>query len=369
MKKILILIASILILSIILISSIDVGPNNPGTMADDATVGTQSWSNVDNAKVSDDTYAGAILLFEGFDVIENSIKLVKDGAISGNDKSTGAAVSVTESYISYGGASDLWGLSWDAADINANDFGVVGSWRDVAVISHYLNATNFGFNIPAGATINGILVEIEQKKVVGTGSSINVDHMRITVYYTEAEGEFCYQESANVSNQTGIDGDCGLNYSGSYESNGVYPGGLNPGWVDEENIYDGNWGTWGRAGYRPGELNITYSIPSNALNSSLWRVKGGSLDNNLTIPNQCWGYGNNVIKLYLESDLVDDLVDFYCYNSSESLILINASTVFTGVIYEEAMWWDISEAVVESPKTSLRSGKLTFRGGHLTIRG
>jgi hypothetical protein len=29
--------------------------------------------------------------------------------------------------------------------------------------SHYLKATNFGFSIPSGATINGILVEIEKK--------------------------------------------------------------------------------------------------------------------------------------------------------------------------------------------------------------
>lgn len=30
--------------------------------------------------------------------------------------------------------------------------------------SHYLKATNFGFSIPAGATINGIVVEIEKRK-------------------------------------------------------------------------------------------------------------------------------------------------------------------------------------------------------------
>ena len=31
-------------------------------------------------------------------------------------------------------------------------------------ISHYLKATNFGFSIPTGATINGIVVEIERKQ-------------------------------------------------------------------------------------------------------------------------------------------------------------------------------------------------------------
>ena len=76
----------------------DTGPNNPGTMADDATVGTIAWSNPDNAKVSDDSYA---------------------------------TVTVVESQV----------------------------------VTHYLKATNFGFSIPAGATIDGILVEIEKKSV------------------------------------------------------------------------------------------------------------------------------------------------------------------------------------------------------------
>jgi hypothetical protein len=30
--------------------------------------------------------------------------------------------------------------------------------------SHYLKATNFGFSIPAGAIINGIVVEIEKRR-------------------------------------------------------------------------------------------------------------------------------------------------------------------------------------------------------------
>ena len=40
------------------------GPNNPGTMADDATVGTKEWGAVDNAKVSDNTRTTAQTGFE-----------------------------------------------------------------------------------------------------------------------------------------------------------------------------------------------------------------------------------------------------------------------------------------------------------------
>ena len=37
----------------------DTGATSPGTMADDDTVGVEVWSNPDNAKVSDDSFAQA----------------------------------------------------------------------------------------------------------------------------------------------------------------------------------------------------------------------------------------------------------------------------------------------------------------------
>ncbi|WP_369678271.1 hypothetical protein, partial [Enterococcus faecium] len=45
-------------------------------------------------------------------------------------------------------------------DINNSGFGVVVSiTSNTPTVSHYLKATNFGFSIPGGATINGILAE------------------------------------------------------------------------------------------------------------------------------------------------------------------------------------------------------------------
>lgn len=40
--------------------------------------------------------------------------------------------------------------------------------------SHYLKATNFSFSIPVGAVINGILVEVERHRGVGTIKDVNV---------------------------------------------------------------------------------------------------------------------------------------------------------------------------------------------------
>jgi hypothetical protein len=54
------------------------------------------------------------------------IKLVKNNTVQGNDKAdTLTNWSTTEAYFSYGGASDMWGLTFTAEEINASDFGTV----------------------------------------------------------------------------------------------------------------------------------------------------------------------------------------------------------------------------------------------------
>jgi hypothetical protein len=118
---------------------------------------------------------------------ENSVKIVKGGSITGDEKSTTANLPAEDEYITYGGDSDLWGETWSASDINDSDFGVGFSVKGSSDVSHYLKATNFGFSIPEGATIDGIKVEIEQSYWTGPLHSAggNVDHIRITVYYTE----------------------------------------------------------------------------------------------------------------------------------------------------------------------------------------
>ena len=81
----------------------DTGVTSPSTMADDSA-GTISWSDVDNAKISDGSYVTMVL--------ENGDE------------------------------------------------------------SHYINATDFEFEIPLNATINGIVVEIEKKASIDSGSYI-----------------------------------------------------------------------------------------------------------------------------------------------------------------------------------------------------
>ena len=159
------------------------GPNNPGTVVDDGSIGTRAWSNPSNAKVSDDQYATTSYMGT-FSVYDESVKIVKsDGSFGTEDKANKTTRwPSSDTYFSYGGATDLWSETWTPSDINSSNFGVAIAARSSAFgTTHYLKATNFGFSIPAGATINGILAEVEKKH----SSNLYVDHIRITVYYTE----------------------------------------------------------------------------------------------------------------------------------------------------------------------------------------
>ncbi len=138
------------------------GSNHPGTAASDSSNGSgQAWSNLTNALTQNDLYTDATVnkanpttqylkltnfgfsiatdaVIDGIqvevdrytstgEIIDQSVKLVKGGTIGGTDKSGGAAwpTSDTDAYVSYGGSADLWGRTWNAADINSANFGVV----------------------------------------------------------------------------------------------------------------------------------------------------------------------------------------------------------------------------------------------------
>lgn len=159
------------------------GPNTAGTGADDSAVGTVTWSNPGNVTASDNTYATAAVNSTtshylkatnfGFSIpagstidgvvvewerkantggaVDNSVKLVKAGSVTGSDKSTGAWWSTTESFVSFGASNDLWGATLSASDVNDSTF---------------------------GAALSG-------KSTFGS-ITLSVDSCRITVYYTAA---------------------------------------------------------------------------------------------------------------------------------------------------------------------------------------
>lgn len=157
------------------------GPLSPGTMDG------MNWNAPDNAKTSDSVYAS----WAGYGMApsfrDNEIKIIKGGVIGSQNKSVGSDWDGTQTYYQYGGVDDLWGETWTTDDINGANFGCalkIYDWINEG-FSQYLSATNFGFSIPAGSTINGITAEIERYAAI---ASARVDHIRITVYYTEGGG-------------------------------------------------------------------------------------------------------------------------------------------------------------------------------------
>lgn len=169
------------------------GPNYPSTSANDTGVGTIGWfflSNVltDDGNGSTATMSGGAgtksnylkvtnfgftvpsgatidgILLEikrrrassGGNTADNIVKLVKGGTVSGTDHAaTSTTYPTTLTYASYGGSSDLWGLSLTDTDVNDSTFGAVLS-----------------VNKQTGGKIN----------------VVTVDTMRITVYYTTGGG-------------------------------------------------------------------------------------------------------------------------------------------------------------------------------------
>lgn len=158
------------------------GPNNPGTLADDAGVGTTVWADPSNAASSNDIYAVNSVALSGTShylkatnfgfsipagstingitveierkasglatITDSRVRLVKGGTIQTTDKASGSNWPESDTYASYGGAADLWGDTWTADDINNSGFGAV------------LAATS------------------------SSGGDASVDHMRITIDYT-----------------------------------------------------------------------------------------------------------------------------------------------------------------------------------------
>lgn len=157
------------------------GPNYTGTASDDSSVGTATWTNPTNAQGAPD---GSYATNSPGLTTEDIIKLVIGGTVTGNNKSTSATIPSTLQFVSYGGSADLWGTTPTVAQVNASDFGVVFAATGGGIHSHYLKALNFGFSIPAGATINGILAEVDQWW--DSGVALKVDAIRITITYTAA---------------------------------------------------------------------------------------------------------------------------------------------------------------------------------------
>jgi hypothetical protein len=87
----------------------------------------------------------------GGDITDERVRIVKGGTIGVTDRAESDNWPTSPQYVTHGSSTDLWGTTWAYTDINASDFGVA------------------------------ISVSVSE-----TGPIANIDHVRITVYYTDA---------------------------------------------------------------------------------------------------------------------------------------------------------------------------------------
>lgn len=170
------------------------GPLSGSTFSDDNSIGNFAFSIPGNAIISDDSRSSAkalLILLNGnthylkvtgfgfsipplatitgikveveksawdisilASVRDNEVKLVKGGAVVGDNRANGSSWNDSDNYNIYGDTTDTWGATLSPIDVNASNFGIVFSAR-----------------------INGLLSLIP---------SARVDHIRVTVFYIEA---------------------------------------------------------------------------------------------------------------------------------------------------------------------------------------
>lgn len=162
--------------------------NSGATVSENTSLGTISWANPNGALTSDNSRATANALILGNvshymfvtdfgftlpttaiicgieaeiersatglfqNVTDNSVRLIKGGAVVGNNQAAAGTWPSSDAYRTYGGAADLWGTTWTYNDINSANFGIA-----------------------IAATLNGIAVL----------PSARIDHVRITVHYMD----------------------------------------------------------------------------------------------------------------------------------------------------------------------------------------
>jgi len=181
-----------------LVSALDTGATLPTSAANDATIGTTDWTSTANALTDDGNGAYCGCRISGA-ITDDTIRLNVGGAFTGDDKAISTVFSGEETRT-YGGATDLWGTTPTATQINDAGFGVGISFVGNGGTSKYLLLTGYGFSIPTDATIDGIKLDLNVINTVGTAL---VDHGSITVYYTEFDSDEIAIRSASVEVRSG----------------------------------------------------------------------------------------------------------------------------------------------------------------------
>jgi len=190
---------------------------------------------------------------------------------------------------------------------------------------------------------------------------------------TSFSSSTCYQEHANITNQSGTDGSCNLNYTGTYANDSGWEFGVTKTFP---NTIDGSWSTYGsgQGVTAYGWVNYTKPTISNSSQlSALWQIKtyeSGML--NVSIPTNCTE--QSVLILQFQSKIeggLDDGVLYYCYDGSGWYKIYNQTTSpSSNRVYEEGIFWNITSGTfaqgIEVNTTQVLSSNLT-KGQNWTL--
>jgi hypothetical protein len=168
-----------------------IGPNSPSTAVNDSSGGGLAWTSPTSVFISDETRANVFLSSDwtvsqylvvsgfGFDVPDGAtidgvlvevegradnigraafthVQLANNGTLLGSADTTSSELTETDTYFSRGGSSNTFGASLTSAIVNSADFQV---------------RVRYGYTLGSNNT---------------TGY---IDHVRVTVYYTEGAGD------------------------------------------------------------------------------------------------------------------------------------------------------------------------------------
>lgn len=164
----------------------DTGVKYPSAAAD--LGGSYAWTNVNNVKADDAAYASRAYTNTPY---ITSVQLVSSGSVIGTATYPSPSLYSSLRVMSAGGSSDIWGATLTPAVVNSSTFGadVICRIANSPLYANTIRVTDFGFSVPSGATIDGVLMEIEGYYASSrVGGTVYLDFVRITVYYTEGGG-------------------------------------------------------------------------------------------------------------------------------------------------------------------------------------
>ena len=163
-----------------------------GSATIDTSYGTKTWANTSYATGNTSSYSQCTL---GMDTLIDDIGMfyVSVRTPSGNSTFRSQSTSSSDTILTYGGESDLWGLTPSASDIQNSGFGIyiTGQGMGGSVSSYYLSLYNYDFTseMTGDEEIAGIRVDLRGGFAKGSAPFypyyLRVYSAKLTVYFVD----------------------------------------------------------------------------------------------------------------------------------------------------------------------------------------